>query len=164
MRGSRGKNIVRELNNEKVDIIRWSDNMSDLVEEALKPAGISNIALDETTKTATITVPEDQLSLAIGKRGQNARLSAKLTGWEINIQKDESAKEIFDARIAQAANALVKELSIDQTTAEALVRAGMESAEVIVLAEPQDLVDAAGIDIDAATAIFESAKKTQSED
>ncbi len=162
MRGSRVKNIVRELNNEKVDIIRWSENISDLVEEALKPARISNIALEQTSKTATITVPEDQLSLAIGKRGQNARLTAKLTGWEINIQKDESAKEIFDARIVQAANALVKELSIDQATAEALVRAGMESVEVIVLAEPQDIVDATGIDIEAATAIFESAQKSQS--
>src|SRR6201995_5766713 len=88
MRGSRVKNIVRELNQEKVDIIRWSQDPREFVMEALKPAKIKSIAIDEEKKTATISVDEDQLSLAIGKKGQNARLTSRLTGWEINIEKE----------------------------------------------------------------------------
>src|SRR5437868_416310 len=88
MRGSRVKNIVRELNNEKVDIIRWSSDPKDFVLEALKPAKVKNIVFDPEKKSAQISVDEDQLSLAIGKKGQNARLTSRLTGWEINIDKN----------------------------------------------------------------------------
>ena len=88
MRGSRVKNIVRELNNEKVDIIRWSSDPKEFVLEALKPAKVKNLVFDMEKKSATISVDEDQLSLAIGKKGQNARLTSRLTGWEINIEKD----------------------------------------------------------------------------
>src|SRR3989441_2166851 len=87
MRGSRVKNIVRELNNEKVDIIRWSADPKEFVVEALKPAKIKGVTLDEAKKVVHIKVDEDQLSLAIGKRGQNARLTSKLLGWDINIEK-----------------------------------------------------------------------------
>src|SRR5438874_5265756 len=78
MRGSRVKNIVRELNNEKVDIIRWSSDPKEFVVEALKPAKIKSVTLDEAKKAVRIRVDEDQLSLAIGKRGQNARLTSRL--------------------------------------------------------------------------------------
>src|SRR3954447_17025767 len=91
MRGSRVKNIVRELNNEKVDIIRWSSDVKEFVLEALKPAKIKSVTLDEAKKAVQIKVDEDQLSLAIGKRGQNARLTSRLTGWDINIEQDKSA-------------------------------------------------------------------------
>ena len=101
MRGARVKNIVRELNNEKVDIIRWSADMKEFVHEALKPAKIKSVTLDEAKKAVLIKVDEDQLSLAIGKRGQNARLTSRLTGWEINIEKDESAAQTI--RSARAA-------------------------------------------------------------
>jgi N utilization substance protein A len=93
IRGSRLKNIVRELNNEKVDIIRWTPDMKEFALEALKPAKVKSLALDEAKKTILIKVDEDQISLAIGKRGQNARLTSRLTGWDINIEKDESAAE-----------------------------------------------------------------------
>ena len=92
MRGSRVKNIVRELNNEKVDIIRWSSDPKEYVLEALKPAKVKNLAFDTEKKSVQISVDEDQLSLAIGKKGQNARLTSRLTGWEINIDKDTSAR------------------------------------------------------------------------
>ena len=86
------KNIVRELNNEKVDIIRWSSDPKEFVLEALKPAKVKNLVFDIEKKSAQISVDEDQLSLAIGKKGQNARLTSRLTGWEINIDKDSSRR------------------------------------------------------------------------
>src|SRR5450432_1601427 len=129
MRGSRVKNIVRELNQEKVDIIRWSQDPREFVMEALKPAKIKSLALDNERHAINITVEEDQLSLAIGRRGQNARLTARLTGWEINIAKDESATQAFEQKIAQAITTLAKALKIDEVTARSLARAGVNSVE-----------------------------------
>jgi N utilization substance protein A len=82
LRGARVKNIVRELNNEKVDIIRWSEDPRDIVEEALKPAVIRSITVDEEKRIIHVTVSEDDLSKAIGRRGQNARLTSKMCGWD----------------------------------------------------------------------------------
>ena len=106
MRGSRVKNIVRELNNEKVDIIRWSSDPKEYVLEALKPAKVKNLVFDPEKKSVQISVDEDQLSLAIGKKGQNARLTSRLTGWEINIDKDTSATTAVEQKVAQAAQSL----------------------------------------------------------
>src|SRR2546430_5579409 len=114
MRGSRVKNIVRELNNENVDIIRWSSDPKDFVLEALKPAKIKNVILNPEKKSVLIKVDEDQLSLAIGKRGQNARLTSRLLGWDINIEKDETATEVFEQRVAKAAQDLAAVLKIEE--------------------------------------------------
>ncbi|HOY58082.1 MAG TPA: transcription termination factor NusA, partial [Verrucomicrobiota bacterium] len=84
LRGQRVKNIVRELNNEKVDIIRWDPNVRDFITNALNPAKLKSFEIDETNRRARILVSQDQLSLAIGKRGQNARLTSKLTGWQVD--------------------------------------------------------------------------------
>ena len=89
MRGARVKNIVRELNNEKVDLFKWSANIRELVMEALKPAKLKTLEVDEAAKKVTVLVDEENLSLAIGRRGQNARLTQKLTGWEIDVKKEE---------------------------------------------------------------------------
>jgi transcription termination/antitermination protein NusA len=159
MRGARVKNIVRELNNEKVDIIRWSADVKEFVLEALKPAKIKNVTLDQTKKSVLIKVDEDQLSLAIGKRGQNARLTSRLTGWDINIEKDESAAEVFSARVQQAAAALAIPLGVDQATAVALVKGGLATLDTIIEVEPQDIADAIGIELEAATAIHAAAKR-----
>src|SRR5438034_7253783 len=114
MRGSRVKNIVRELNNEKVDIIRWSSDPKEFVLEALKPAKVKNLTFDTEKKSVTIAVDEDQLSLAIGKKGQNARLTSRLTGWEINIKKDTSATTPFEQKMPKAAQAWSAELPITE--------------------------------------------------
>lgn len=90
-RGTRIQTIINELNGEKIDIVQWSDNISELITNALSPAKISNIEINETEKMAVVQVRADQLSLAIGRGGQNVRLAAKLTGWKINIQ--EAGKE-----------------------------------------------------------------------
>jgi len=158
MKGSRVKNIVRELNNEKVDIIRWSADTKEFVLEALKPAKIKNVTLDTEKRAVHIRVDEDQLSLAIGKRGQNARLTSRLLGWDINIERDETAKEAFAQSVTKAASALAASLKIDEAVARKLITAGMNSAEVIVGAEAQDIADATGVDLEQAQAIYNAAQ------
>ena len=94
VRGSRIRSIVDELNGEKIDIVRWSDQIDLLLANTLKPAEIHSIHLDEKNRHALVIVPDDQLSLAIGKRGQNVRLAAKLTGWDIDIKPIGTALEM----------------------------------------------------------------------
>jgi len=159
MRGARVKNIVRELNNEKVDIIRWSADTKEFVLEALKPAKIKSVTLDETKKAVLIKVDEDQLSLAIGKRGQNARLTSRLSGWDINIEKDESEVDKFKDRVQKAAAALAGQLAIDAETAATLVKAGLASLDTIAEVEPQDIADAIGVTPERAAEIHAAAKK-----
>lgn len=160
MRGSRVKNIVRELNNEKVDIIRWSDNIGEFVIEAMKPAKIKHLELNEDSKAVKLVVDEDQLSLAIGKRGQNARLTSRLTGWEINIAKDETQAEIFEARIKEAVDQLAGVLGLDEGKAETLVRGGIASIEGFQAVEPSDIADILGVDAGEAEAIHARAMES----
>jgi N utilization substance protein A len=158
MKGARVKNIVRELNNEKVDIIRWSPDVKELVMEALKPAKLKSVTLNEAKKTVEVRVDNDQLSLAIGKRGQNARLTARLTGWEINIEEDTSAKEAFNAHLSGAAKQLIDGLGIGQDVAQKLVAVGMNAVEVIADVSAQDVMDATGLDLATAEEIVNKAK------
>jgi len=92
-RGSRVQAVVDELRNEKIDIVRWSDEMPQYLASALSPAKVSQVFADESNKTATVIVPDNQLSLAIGKEGQNVRLAARLTGWRIDIRSEAQARE-----------------------------------------------------------------------
>ena len=163
MKGARVKNIVRELNNEKVDIIRWSSDVKELVTEALKPAKIKDLWLEEKKKAVEVRVDNDQLSLAIGKRGQNARLTARLTGWEINIQEDTSVKQKFEARLSGAANDLAGKLGIDPQVAEKLVNAGMNAVDIIADCSADDLVGAIEIDAALAEQIVAKAKNAASQ-
>src|SRR5476649_2060780 len=153
LRGQRVKNIVRELNNEKVDIIRWDPEPREMVLEALKPAKIKSVTLVPERKTVIVRVDEDQLSLAIGKRGQNARLTAKLTGWEINIEKDESAAQVFDNKLQQATAQLATQLGITADEASLLVKNGMGEIDALLDAEPQEIAEITGFDLEKATAI-----------
>ena len=158
LRGARVKNIVRELNNEKVDIIRWSDDVKEFVTDALKPAILRSITLDEENKKVRITVDESDLSKAIGRRGQNARLTSRLVGWDIMIEKDESAHEAFEQRIVDAAGELVRQLGIDQDLAIALVRGGFTSLESFNGVDAEDLVDAVELDPEIAATIYAAAQ------
>ena len=96
-RGMRIQNIVNELAGERIDIIPWQEDSSKFVAAALSPARVLNVQLDENTKTASVTVPESQLSLAIGKEGQNARLAARLTGWRVDIKSDASPRDTVES-------------------------------------------------------------------
>lgn len=131
LRGARVKNIVRELNNEKVDIIRWSDNPEEFVREALKPAVLRTITIDTENRVLHVTVDEEDLSKAIGRRGQNARLSSRLMGWDVQVRKDESKLEQFEKKIAGAAHSIGEVLGIDDDLADKLFRAGGMSAEMV---------------------------------
>jgi N utilization substance protein A len=159
MRGARVKNIVRELNNEKVDIIRWSPDTKEFVLEALKPAKVKSVTLDEAKKSILIRVDEDQLSLAIGKRGQNARLTSRLTGWDINIEQDKSVIEDFNERVGKAAKTLIDALHIEQSVALSLVKGGLGSLQTLEEVEPQDIADAIGIAPEKAAEIQAAAKR-----
>ena len=139
MRGQRVKNIVRELNNEKVDVIPWSSDIRAFVTKALEPAKLKSIELDEAGKRLKILVAEDQLSLAIGKRGQNARLTAKLTGWEVDIDAEEVVTKGFEEKVAEAIEALATIPGIAREQADALVHAGLTRLEDLLSAEESDL-------------------------
>ena len=161
MRGSRVKNIVRELNNEKVDIIRWSSDPKEFVLEALKPAKVKNLVFDVEKKTATISVDEDQLSLAIGKKGQNARLTSRLTGWEINIEKEAPSTTVVEQKVAQAAESFAGSLPISEEQAMTLVKMGFTNLEGLRDAELSDLVDILGVDEEKAREIYEAVHRDE---
>ncbi len=163
MRGARVKNIVRELNNEKVDIIKWSDNPKEFLKDALKPATIADdkIIVDPVNKRIFAKVREDELSKAIGRHGQNVRLTNRLMGWDVQVERDESAHEKFVGRVHNAASELASHLGIEVELAEALVTTGMNSIEVISTLEASDIVDVLGIPLEEAAAIVAKAQ-TQS--
>jgi N utilization substance protein A len=158
MRGARVKNIVRELNNEKVDIIRWSEDPREFVKEALKPAEIRSITVDEEGRVVNVTVDEVDLSKAIGRKGQNARLTSRLMGWDVQVRKDESKEEQLKAKIGGAAHTLGEQLGLSDELAEKLTFAGGATAE-LVIDMPADYIAAAlGINEDEAAAILEKAQ------
>jgi N utilization substance protein A len=157
MRGQRVKNIVRELNNEKVDVIPWSADVKTFITKALEPAQLKSITLDETRKRVKILVGEDQLSLAIGKRGQNARLTARLTGWEVDIDAEHIVTKGFDEKVAEAVEALAAIPGVTREQADALVHAGLTRIEDLLSAEASDIADIPQIGENAA-AILEAAR------
>ncbi|MEM1157425.1 MAG: transcription termination factor NusA [Verrucomicrobiota bacterium] len=159
LRGSRVKNIVRELNNEKIDLFRWSDNIKELIIEALKPAHPKAIEIDEENKYAKILVDEENLSLAIGRRGQNARLTSKLTGWEIDIEKEEIHVASFEDKIKEAIQKLADSLEIETELAEQLVGVGFATRDGLAEASLDDLKEALP-DIDQETLTKLHAKVT----
>jgi N utilization substance protein A len=140
LRGQRVKNIVRELNNEKVDIIPWSPDIRTYITAALSPAKLKNFEVDEANKRVKILVSTDQLSLAIGRRGQNARLTSKLTGWYVDIEEEAVKPELgFEEKLAQAIKALAEVPGIGEAQASALVHMGFHSFDDLVQAEVDDL-------------------------
>ena len=157
MRGQRVKNIVRELNNEKVDVIPWSSDIRTFVTKALEPAKLKSIEVDEAGKRVRIMVAEDQLSLAIGKRGQNARLTARLTGWEVDIDAEHIVTKGFEEKVAEAVATLAKIPGITKEQADALVHAGIIRLEDLLSAEASDIAEIPQIGENAGT-ILEAAR------
>jgi N utilization substance protein A len=162
MRGQRVKNIVRELNNEKVDVIPWSSDIKTFVTKALEPAQLKSIELDEARHRVEILVSEDQLSLAIGKRGQNARLTARLTGWEVDIDAEHVVTKGFDEKVAEAVELLAAIPGVTREQADALVHAGLTRLEDLLSAEESDLNSIEQINgkaVEILTAVREEAKR-----
>src|SRR5881409_411460 len=157
LRGQRVKNIVRELNNEKVDIIKWDPNVRSFITNALAPAKLKTFEIDESRRRVKVLVSEDQLSLAIGKRGQNARLTSKLTGWQVDIEPEHVATMGFAEKVAQAVRAVASIPGITPEQADALVHGGLLSLEDLLQAEASYLAEIPAIG-DQAPAIIEAVK------
>jgi N utilization substance protein A len=160
LRGNRVKTVVRELGGEKVDIIRWDSDVRTFVTNALQPAKLTGVEIDEENHSVRVIVPEDQLSLAIGRKGQNARLAAKLTGWRIDINKHEQPeKQDFQDKVQHAIDALARIDGIGEDAAPVLVRHGFLSLEGILAADVEDIESLDGLDSEKAAAIIEAARR-----
>jgi N utilization substance protein A len=142
IRGSRVKNIVRELNNEKVDLFRWSPNIHELVIEALKPAKLRKIEIDETSHRVRALVDAENLSLAIGRKGHNARLASRLTGWHIDVEEDKTEVVGFEQKLEQAVQSLATALGIEVALAQKIASVGFSTVEALVEATETDLSEA----------------------
>jgi N utilization substance protein A len=151
MRGSRVKNIIEELRGEKIDIVRFSEDIKEFIKASLAPAVISRIELDRDTKRAKVLVAADQLSLAIGKRGQNVRLASKLVGWEIDVRSREAIEE--------EVNDILQLKNIGKKLAAILVDAGYTSLNKISHVSADELSKLKGIGDKKALKIIEEAKK-----
>jgi N utilization substance protein A len=158
LRGARVKNIVRELNNEKVDIIRFKADPAEFVREALRPIKVITIQVSPDKKEARLTVSEEDLSKAIGRRGQNARLTSRLVGMELIIEKDEHASEVFEGQMGSAKSALREALGVDAATAETLTQGGLGDLKTFEYASVEDIAEILGGDMDLAQQISDRAK------
>jgi len=166
MRGNRIRNIVNELQGEKIDIVRFSDDIREYIKAALAPAKISEIKLDKDNQKAEIIVDNDQLSLAIGKHGQNVRLASRLVGWELDIRTKETAGAAAKEEKAERPEKEIRQVSpleqlsgIGEKTLESLSAAGFKTIEDIVKAKVEDLMEIKGIGEKKAKKIIGEAKK-----
>ncbi len=157
MRGSRVQSVVQELRGEKIDIIPYSDDAAKYVSSALSPAKVSRVFIDDDNKTMTVVVPDDQLSLAIGKNGQNVRLAVKLTGWNIDMKSETMALATQEDQ--EGNNELTKIAGIGPAIAEKLVSKGIKSIAMLAVAEPEVLSSIPGISEKAAQQWIETAGK-----
>jgi N utilization substance protein A len=158
LRGARVKNIVRELNNEKVDIIRWKSDPAEFVREALKPIKVISIQVNVEKKEARLTVTDEDLSKAIGRRGQNARLTSRLVGMDLVIEKDEHAAEVFEGQMGSAVHHLVDALGITADVARLLTQGGMGDLKTLATGvDVADIAEVLGGDDALAQQIFDKA-------
>ena len=150
MRGSRVQAVVNELQGEKIDIIPWNEDQATFLVNALQPAEVSKVVIDEEAAKIEVVVPDDQLSLAIGRRGQNVRLASQLTGLDIDIltEADESARR--QAEFAERSALFMEALDIDEMMAQLLVAEGFTSLEEVAYIEQDELLAIDGFDEDTA--------------
>ena len=167
MKGSRVQAIIRELRGERIDIIEWSEDPAVFAANALSPAKVSKVEINSfEEKKLTVTVPEDQLSLAIGKKGQNVRLAAKLVGWHIDIRSAEEAARAAAAQLeavmagGEATLTDIREsLALDQITAQRLKDRGIETIEELTTISVDELVDTIDVSFDQANEILDRAHR-----
>ena len=157
MRGSRVQAVVAELQNEKIDIIPFSEDVPTYLVNALAPAEVTKVVLDEEEKKVEIIVPDDQLSLAIGRRGQNVRLACQLTGWDIDILTEGSESERRQAEMKDVSQLFIDKLNVDEVIAQVLVTEGFASLESVAYVPINDLVEIEGFDEKVAEELKERA-------
>ena len=160
MRGSRVQTIVNELHGEKIDIIKWTEDLPTLISESLSPAEIQKVLIDQTNKKIDVILGEENLSKAIGRRGQNVRLASKLTNFEIDILTDKEDSERRQAEFKDKTDALIKNLEVDETLGQLLVSEGFQSVEEISQASAEDISKIEAIDEDTAKELITRSKES----
>jgi N utilization substance protein A len=150
MRGSRVQAVVNELQGEKIDIIPWNEDQPTFLVNALQPAEVSKVVLDEEAERIEVVVPEEQLSLAIGRRGQNVRLASQLTGLDIDIMTDEEESRRRQAEFEERTQLFVDTLDLDEFFAQLLVSEGFTNLEEVAYVELDELLVIEGVDEDTA--------------
>jgi len=158
MRGSRVQAVVGELQGEKIDIIPWSSDPATFVVNALAPAEVTKVVMDEEQRRIEVVVPDDQLSLAIGRRGQNVRLASQLTGWDIDILTEAEESERRTEEFRSRSQMFIDALDIDDVIAHLLVTEGFGSLEEVAYVAVEDLAEIEGFDIEVATELQERAR------
>ncbi len=158
MRGSRGQAVVGELQGEKIDIIPWSSDPATFVVNALAPAEVTKVVMDEEQRRIEVVVPDDQLSLAIGRRGQNVRLASQLTGWDIDILTEAEESERRTEEFRTRSQLFIDALDIDEVIAHLLVTEGFGSLEEVAFVPVDDLAEIEGFDVEVATELQERAR------
>ncbi|RZM12164.1 MAG: transcription termination/antitermination protein NusA [Sphingomonas sp.] len=148
MKGSRVQAVVQEMQGEKIDIIPWSPDIATFVVNALQPASVSRVVIDEEEERIEVVVPDDQLSLAIGRRGQNVRLASQLTGKAIDILTEADASEKRQKEFVQNSETFQNELDVDETLAQLLVAEGFSSLEEVAYVELDEIAQIEGFDED----------------
>ncbi|CDO59854.1 Transcription termination protein NusA [Candidatus Phaeomarinobacter ectocarpi] len=153
MRGSRVQAVVNELQGEKIDIIQWSPDPATFIVNGLAPAEVVKVVLDEDAERIEVVVPDDQLSLAIGRRGQNVRLASQLSGWTIDILTEAEESERRQAEFAERSKLFEEALDVDEVIAQLLASEGFATVEEIAYVESEEVSDIEGFDEDTAAEI-----------
>src|SRR5689334_13531561 len=151
MRGSRVQAVVNELQGEKIDIIPWSHDIATFVVNALAPAEVAKVVLDEDRERIEVVVPDQQLSLAIGRRGQNVRLASQLTGWDIDILTEQEESERRQAEFEKRTKVFMDALNVDEVVGQLLASEGFTSVEELAYVDAKELAGIEGFDEDTAS-------------
>ena len=159
MRGSRVQAVVNELQGEKIDIIPWSADAATFIVNALQPAEVVKVVLDEDSARIEVVVPDDQLSLAIGRRGQNVRLASQLTGWDIDILTEAEESERRQKEFLERTNTFMQALDVDEVVGQLLASEGFRSVEELAYVELAELASIEGFDEDTAGEIQNRARE-----
>jgi N utilization substance protein A len=159
MRGSRVQAVVAELQGEKIDIIQWSPDEATFIVNALAPAEVSKVVMDEEDERVEVVVPDEQLSLAIGRRGQNVRLASQLTGWQIDIMTESQESERRQREFTERTALFQEALDVDEVIAQLLVTEGFATVEDIAYVEEDELASIEGFDEDTAVELQTRARE-----
>lgn len=159
MRGSRVQAVVNELQGEKIDIIPWSPDVATFVVNALAPAEVAKVVLDEERERISVVVPDQQLSLAIGRRGQNVRLASQLTGWDIDILTEQEESERRQAEFEKRTKLFIDALNLDEVVGQLLASEGFASIEDLAYVEEKELAAIEGFDEGTARELQERARE-----
>jgi N utilization substance protein A len=159
MRGARVQAVVNELQGEKIDIIQWKEDPATFIVNALAPAEVAKVVLDEDAKRVEVVVPDDQLSLAIGRRGQNVRLASQLTGWQIDILTEAEESERRQKEFQERSALFIEALDVDEVIAQLLVSEGFATVEEVAYIDVDEIANIEGFDEDTASEIQTRARE-----